>query len=114
MLHCNSTSQDNGTVYSDSDYPSSDIVLRTNDGLRIDLDKDGDGEDADLEIFAKDDTLIFSIDESGALKSAAGSYLWISGNGLRKKNSDDLTKLSLDTFGVWRSTLDSGERPTEM
>jgi hypothetical protein len=56
---------DDGKIYSDPAYDSSDIYLITNDGLRIDLDNDGDGEDADFEIYDKDDNLIFNVDESG-------------------------------------------------
>lgn len=60
---------DNGVVISDPDYASSDIVLVTNDTIRIDLDNDGDGEDADFEIYNKDDQLIFNVDESGQVTS---------------------------------------------
>jgi hypothetical protein len=65
ILGGNSSSQDNGTLYSDPAYPSSDIVILTNDTLRVDLDNDGDGEDADFEIRDKDDALVFDVDESG-------------------------------------------------
>ena len=47
---------DDGKIYSDPAYASSDIYLITNDGLRIDLDNDGDGEDADFEIRDKNGT----------------------------------------------------------
>ncbi|MCK4458560.1 MAG: hypothetical protein KAU52_02415 [Methanosarcinales archaeon] len=56
---------DDGKIYSDPAYSSSDIYLITNDGLRIDLDNNGDGEDADFEIYDKDDDRIFDVDESG-------------------------------------------------
>jgi hypothetical protein len=56
---------DDGAIYSDPKYPSSDIFLITNDGLVIVLDKNGDGEDADFEIRDKDNKLIFNVDESG-------------------------------------------------
>lgn len=58
---------DNGVIASQQSYPSSDIVIRTNDTLRIDLDDDGSGEDADFEIYNKDDQRIFDVDESGAM-----------------------------------------------
>jgi hypothetical protein len=58
---------DDGVLTSDLDYASSDIVIKTNDTVRIDLDNDGDGEDADFEIRDKDDALIFDVDESGAV-----------------------------------------------
>ena len=37
---------DDGRLNSDPTYPSSDLVLVSNDTLRIDLDNDADGEDA--------------------------------------------------------------------
>jgi hypothetical protein len=63
--NANTTTGDDGVIASDPAYPSSDIVLLSNDGVRINLDHDGDGEDADFEIRNKDDTLIFNVDESG-------------------------------------------------
>ncbi len=62
--------KDNGVLSSDPRYPSSDIVIRSNDNVRIDLDADGNGEDADFEIRNKDGDLIFNVDESGAVISA--------------------------------------------
>lgn len=58
---------DDGILTSDPDYASSDIIIKANDTVRIDLDNDGDGEDADFEIRDKDDTLIFDVDDSGAV-----------------------------------------------
>ncbi|MCI0477033.1 MAG: hypothetical protein L0Y55_12360, partial [Anaerolineales bacterium] len=56
---------DDGILSSDPDYAGSDLVLRTNDAIRVELDNDGDGEDADFEIQNKDSTVIFNVDESG-------------------------------------------------
>ncbi len=64
---------DNGNIHSDPAYASSDIVLVTNDCIRIDLDNDGNGEDADFEIYDKDDNRIFDVDESGEVY-ADGSF----------------------------------------
>ena len=64
---------DNGNIHSDPTYPSSDIVLVTNDCIRIDLDNDGNGEDADFEIYDKDDDCIFDVDERGDVY-ADGSF----------------------------------------
>ena len=36
---------------------------------------------------------------TGVIQSSANSYLWISGNDLRKKNSSDSTQFELDTVG---------------
>lgn len=58
---------DDGKIFSDPDYTSSDIYLITNDTLRVDLDQDNDGEDADFEIRNGDDTLIFNVDEDGTV-----------------------------------------------
>lgn len=65
---------DDGRITSDPRYASSDIHLIANDGVRIDLDEDGDGEDADFEIRNGDNTLIFNVDESG--------HVTFGGNGL--------------------------------
>jgi len=64
------STNDNGVLSSDPRYPSSDIVIKTNDTVRIDLDSDKSGEDADFEIRDKDGHLIFDVDESGAVISA--------------------------------------------
>ncbi len=67
ILAGNSSDNDNGSLWSDPALASSDLVLVTNDTLRLDLDDDGDGEDADFEIRNKDDSLVFNVDESGAV-----------------------------------------------
>jgi hypothetical protein len=82
--NANTTLGDDGRIYSDPFYPSSDIHLIVNDGIRIDLDQDGDGEDADFEIRNKDDTLILNVDESGAftIRNSANSVVFnVSANG---------------------------------
>jgi hypothetical protein len=56
---------DDGRLYSDPNYPSSDIHILANDGVRIDLDQNYDGEDADFEVRNGQDALIFNVDESG-------------------------------------------------
>lgn len=58
---------DDGVLASDPAYVSSDILIKANDTVRVDLDNDGDGEDADFEIRDKDDTLLFDVDDSGAV-----------------------------------------------
>lgn len=65
ILGGNSSSQDNGTIYSDPAYPSSDIVLVANDTIRIDLNHDGDADDGDLEIYDYNNNLLFDVDDSG-------------------------------------------------
>jgi len=58
---------DDGILASDPDYVSSDIILKSNDTVRIDLDNDASEEDADFEIRDRNDTLIFNVDESGTV-----------------------------------------------
>ena len=65
--NANTGSGDDGILTSDPDYASSDIILKSNDTVRIDLDNDADGEDADFEIHNAADTLIFDVDDSGAV-----------------------------------------------
>jgi hypothetical protein len=62
-----STTGDDGRLYSDPRFPSSDLHIHVNDGIRIDLDEDGNGEDADFEIRNMDNTLIFNVDEDGTV-----------------------------------------------
>lgn len=65
--NANTGAGDDGIITSDPNYASSDMVLKVNDTLRIDLDNDADGEDADFEIRNGADALIFDVDESGAV-----------------------------------------------
>jgi hypothetical protein len=63
---------DDGRISSDPAYPSSDIHILSNDGVRIDLDQNNDGEDADFEVRNAADALIFNIDESGDVTFGGG------------------------------------------
>ena len=54
-----------GKIQSDPTDSHSNIYLSTNGDIRINLDNDGNGEDADFEICDKDDDCIFQVDESG-------------------------------------------------
>jgi hypothetical protein len=63
--NADTTQGDDGIVSSDPAYASSDIILRTNDGIRVELDHDASSEDADFEIVNKDGSAIFNVDESG-------------------------------------------------
>ena len=65
--NANTGTGDDGVITSDPSLVSSDIVIKSNDTVRIDLDNDGNGEDADFEIRNKDDSLIFNVDDSGAV-----------------------------------------------
>ena len=61
------SSGDDGRLTSDPAYPSSDLVFVSNDTIRLDLDNDADGEDADFEIYNGSNTNIFNVDESGTV-----------------------------------------------
>jgi hypothetical protein len=63
--NADTTLGDDGVLSSDPAYASSDLILRTNDGVRVELDHDGNSEDADFEIQDKDGITIFNVDESG-------------------------------------------------
>jgi hypothetical protein len=65
--NANTTAGDDGRIFSDPAYGSSDIVLVSNDTIRLDLNADGSDEDADFEIRDTDDNLIFDVDDSGDL-----------------------------------------------
>ncbi len=59
------SASDDGRIISDPIYAGSDIFITTNDAVVIELDADGNGEDADFSIEDKDSNTIFNIDESG-------------------------------------------------
>jgi hypothetical protein len=65
--NADTTLGDDGILSSDPELSSSDIILKSNDTIRLDLNNDNDVEDADFEIRNQDDTLIFNVDDSGAV-----------------------------------------------
>ena len=65
---------DNGIISTDPRYVSSDLLLRSNDSVQIQLDSDNSGEDADFFISNAAGTNIFNVDESGVI-SASGSIV---------------------------------------
>jgi hypothetical protein len=67
--NANTSVGDDGILVSDPAFASSDIILRSNDTVRIDLDDDADGEDADFEIHDSTGATIFNVDESGTVTS---------------------------------------------
>ena len=60
-----SNTSDDGRIISDPIYSGSDIFLTSNDAVVVELDADGNGEDADFSIEDKDSNTIFNFDESG-------------------------------------------------
>lgn len=63
--NANTGSGDDGRIFSDPAYASSDVVIVSNDNVRIDLDKDANDSDSDFEIINKDGIVLFDVDESG-------------------------------------------------
>jgi hypothetical protein len=59
------TDRDDGRIRSDPLYPSSDLVLQSNDAVQIELDSDADGEDSDFTVVDKDGQTLFNVDASG-------------------------------------------------
>ncbi len=68
---------DDGLISSNPSYPSSDIVLFTNDTIRKNLEDDGDGKVADFEIRNRDDTLIYNINENDIVTFGGGGIAFI-------------------------------------
>jgi hypothetical protein len=59
---------DDGRIHSDPAFSSSDLLLVSNDAVSIYLDNDGSGEDADFQVFDRDDNLIFNVDDGGTTR----------------------------------------------
>jgi hypothetical protein len=75
VLGGNGDTSDNGTVYSDPAFPSSDMILVSNDAIQLELDNDND-ESGNVWVLNSAGTTVFSINESGDMtaigtKSAA-------------------------------------------
>jgi hypothetical protein len=56
---------DDGVISSDPDFPSSDIILSSNDTVRVDLDVNADGEDADFEVRNSSNDILLDVDSRG-------------------------------------------------
>ncbi len=67
VLGGTASTKDNGVISSDPRYPSSDIVIKVNDNVRIDLDHDKNDSDSDFEIYDENGRLIFDVDDSGTV-----------------------------------------------
>jgi hypothetical protein len=59
------TDQDDGRIHSAPAYPSSDIVLQSNDDVVIVLNSDDDGDDADFTIRDGAGQNVFNVDQTG-------------------------------------------------
>jgi hypothetical protein len=67
VLGGSSAASDDGRIFSDTAYASSDIWLHSNDAVVVKLDSDDSGEDSDFEIRDASDAVIFDVDESGTV-----------------------------------------------
>ena len=72
--NADTTAGDNGIIKSDPSYPSSDIVLITNDNIRIDLNNDVSSETAEFEIYYNG-SRVFQVDESGNVNSGGSGLV---------------------------------------
>ena len=117
VLGGTSSTNDDGRIASDPAYSSSDIVLVSNDDIRIDLDNDGDGEDADFEIRDKDNNLIFNVDESGDVDIAGNltagdanvslpiAYAFINADGSVAKGTSNVSSVWNGTASRYEITI---------
>jgi hypothetical protein len=69
MLGGNSFVNDDGRIFSDTTYSSSDIWLHSNDGVVVKLDSDASGEDSDFEIHDASGAKIFNVDDDGTVEA---------------------------------------------
>ncbi len=65
--HGSSHSNDDGRIFSDPAYASSDIWLHSNDAVVVKLNSDGNSENADFIIMDKDNTTIFNVNQDGTV-----------------------------------------------
>jgi len=117
VLGANSSSDDNGVIASEPSQSSSDIVLRTNDTVRIDLNADGSHEDADFEIWAGNER-IFNVDDAGVvtvrgagiIQSTAVSRIFVPGiEAVPHEASSDVLTLKYQGRGaVWVQSSSTG------
>lgn len=107
VLAGTSNADEEGILSSDPRYVGSDLWLRSNDAVVVQLDYDAGGEDADFEIRNMSNEVIFNVDESGA------TYWYAAGNSLRARmltseNGNDGAQLDLyNDTGQPTITLDA-------
>jgi hypothetical protein len=68
VLAATSEGEDNGNLYSDPDYASSDLVLYTNDDIAIHLDENDDESGSTFTVNNSANTIVFSVNESGTVQ----------------------------------------------
>jgi hypothetical protein len=105
VLGGTSSTNDEGCIYSDPEYNSSDIWLFSHDGVVIRLDKD-DNEEGHFEVRNGADDIVFKVDENGNMtaegtKSAAvGTRKY----GTRKMYAIESTEVWFEDFGTAQLT----------
>ncbi len=68
ILAGTSGGDDNGNLYSDPAYPSSDLVLAANDDIALHLDENNDETDGSFTISNGTNSVVFSVNESGTVQ----------------------------------------------
>ena len=104
-----SNSGDDGRIISDPAFAGSDIFLISNDAVVVQLDSDGNGEDADFEIRDKDNNTIFNVDESGNVGVGTTSpteKLHVIGNALADAHTTPSSRR-------WKTNIQTIENPLE-
>ena len=69
VLGGNSTTEDNGRIDSDPLYPSSDLVLVSNDKIQLHLDNNSDEDNSDFTIYNGSNQVVVQAQENGRLNS---------------------------------------------
>ena len=65
---------DDGLIYSDRDYPTSDIGLQSMDRVWVDLDDDNNSSDAFFQVRAGDNTELMRVQENGGVRFGGLAY----------------------------------------
>jgi len=67
VLAGNNSTDDNGRIDSDPDYPSSDLLFVSNDKVNIHLDNDNDEDNSDFSILNGSNDVVLTAEENGRL-----------------------------------------------
>jgi hypothetical protein len=99
--NADTTLGDDGRIYSDPAYTSSDILLFSNDGVFIHLDEDND-ETALFSILAGANTLAFLVDEDGDMTATGSKSAAVDTRkyGTRKMYAIESTEVWFEDFGT--------------
>jgi hypothetical protein len=108
VLGGRTASDDDGRLYSDGDFDSSDLILASNDEAWIHLDNNND-ESSEFRVYNGDDNLVFSVTESGAVTfaGAAATAVRAGDHGMRSVYAVQATGNWVEDFGT--AQLAAGE-----